>query len=228
MTDSPPQPRASLGRGQSVLLLYGGPLCPWLCQYRVNISYVEDEESYITHSVSSHGCFSVNSARTNFTVLKQLMVPKECVMSCQEIWSFPVCKEKTCISLGLIRIISQLNQQHGPLEEHSWCGRDGFWRFSRDWSSRTSPSTQLITIFGFLSFFLIYCGAWHTKLTTLANLNCTAQGPLACSQIVQPSPPSSSRFHHPRRSRLPELSSQPQFPALGSYQSAFSIYAFTY
>ena len=103
MTDSPPQPRASLGRGQSVLLLCKGHLCPWLCQYRVNISYAEYEESYITHWVSSHGCFSVNSARTNFTVLKQLMVPKECVMSCQEIWSFPLCKEKTCISLGLIR-----------------------------------------------------------------------------------------------------------------------------
>ena len=85
MTDSPPQPRASLGRGQSVLLLCKRHLCPWLCQYRVNISYAEYEESYITHSVSSHGYFSVNSARTNFTVLKQLMVPKECVMSCQEI-----------------------------------------------------------------------------------------------------------------------------------------------
>ena len=67
------------------------------------LTYAECEEPYITHSVSSHGCFSVNSARTNFTVLKQLMVPKECVMSCHEIWSFPVYKEKTCSSLGLIR-----------------------------------------------------------------------------------------------------------------------------
>lgn len=85
MTDSPPQPHASLGRGQSVLLLCKRHLCPWLCQYRVNISYAEYEGAYITPSVSSHGYFSVNSARTNFTVLKQLMVPKECVMSCQEI-----------------------------------------------------------------------------------------------------------------------------------------------
>lgn len=77
--------------------------CPWLCQEGVNISCAECEASYITHSVSSHGCFSVNSARTNFTVLKQLMVPKECVMSCHEIWLFPVCKEKTRSSLGLIR-----------------------------------------------------------------------------------------------------------------------------
>lgn len=40
---------------------------------------------YITRSVSSHGCFSVHSARTNFTVLKQLVVQKEYVMSCREI-----------------------------------------------------------------------------------------------------------------------------------------------
>lgn len=40
---------------------------------------------YITCSVSSHGCFSVHSARTNFTVLKQLVVQKEYVMSCREI-----------------------------------------------------------------------------------------------------------------------------------------------
>lgn len=40
---------------------------------------------YITRSASSHGCFSVHSARANFTVLKQLMVQKEYVMSCREI-----------------------------------------------------------------------------------------------------------------------------------------------
>lgn len=103
MTAASRQPHASLGRNQSVLLLYKWHGCPWLCQQGVNISCAECEESYITHSVPSHGSFSVNSARTNFTVLKQLMVPKECVMSCHEIWLFPVCMEKTSSSLGLIR-----------------------------------------------------------------------------------------------------------------------------
>ena len=184
MTDSPPQPRASLGRGQSVLLLCKRHLCPWLCQYRVNISYAEYEESYITHSVSSHGYFSVNSARTNFTVLKQLMVPKECVMSCQEIWSFPLCKEKTCISLGLVRKICQLKQQHRPLEEHSLCGRDASEGSSAIGALEPPlPPSSSPSLSAFLSFFLIYCGTWHTKCTTLAILNFTAQWHLAYHRL---------------------------------------------
>lgn len=65
---------------------------------------------YITRSVSSHGCFSVHSARTNFTVLKQLMVQKEYVMSCREIWLFPIWEIERPVALqDLLRIISQLS-----------------------------------------------------------------------------------------------------------------------
>lgn len=136
-------------------------------------------------------------------------------MSCQEIWSFFLFVRKRPVSpLGLIRNNSSIKPTTRALGRHSWCGRRRwFWRFSVI-GALEPPLPQPITIFSFLSFFLIYYGTWHTKLTTLAILNCTAQGPLACSQIVQPSPLSSSRFHHPRRSRLPRTkpvipSSQP-------------------
>lgn len=65
---------------------------------------------YITRSVSSHGCFSVHSARTNFTVLKQLMVQKEYIMSCREIWLFPIWGMERPVALqDLLGIISQLS-----------------------------------------------------------------------------------------------------------------------
>lgn len=64
---------------------------------------------YITCSASSHGCFSVHSARTNFTVLKQLTIQKEYVMSCCEIWLFPIWEMERPVALqDLLRIISQL------------------------------------------------------------------------------------------------------------------------